>query len=173
MAKFVTCSHRPLNINIIIVIYNQDTILPENREKVQSSKRINDADLSKLTVIYDVVFKQLNQLNVKKGSGPDGVPNLFLRSGGIGLREPITHIFSNSLEFGVFPSVWKLSYISPIHKAGIRSEVTNYRPICIQPALSKLFEKPTTYSAFQENHIIETAWLLWWKINSNESLFIY
>ena len=122
-------------------IYTQDINLPENRDEMQFDKRINDADLSKLTVNYDTVFKQLNQLNVKKGSGPDGVPNIFLRNCAIGLCEPITHILSKSLESGVFPTAWKLSFISPIHKSGIRSDVTNYRPICIQPALSKLFEK--------------------------------
>ena len=47
---------------------------------------------------------------------------------------------------------WKLSYISPIHKEGPETLVTNYRPICIQSTLAKLFERlmlPQIRQAFE------------------------
>lgn len=87
------------------------------------------------------VYKSLLSLNIKKGAGPDGLPNIFLKSCAGSLGEPLAHIFCASLQQGVFSTDWKTSYISPIHKDGPRTEFANYRPICIQSALVKLFEK--------------------------------
>lgn len=117
-----------------------------------SSISEQDVNLSKLNVRYDDVYKQLRKLDSRKGAGPDELPNQFLKNCAAGLAEPITHLFSTSLESGMFPSAWKASFISPIHKSGPKGEVSNYRPVCIQSSLSKLFEKivlPQITSAFQ------------------------
>lgn len=100
-----------------------------------------EANLSELNICFDEVFKQLGSLDIKKGAGPDGIPNIFLKGCAAGLCEPITHIFNKSVKTGVFPKQWKLSYITPIHKSGTRSNVANYRPVCIQSSIAKLFEK--------------------------------
>ncbi|CAD6215467.1 GSCOCG00011207001-RA-CDS, partial [Cotesia congregata] len=116
-----------------------------------------DANLFQLEVRYDDVLKVMKKLNDKKGAGPDGIPNLFLKNCAIGLCEPITHIFHKSVEEGVFPSEWKLSYICPIYKSGSKSSIINYHPVCIQSSLAKLFEKlvlPQLISAFK--NIIST-----------------
>lgn len=49
-------------------------------------------------------------------------------------------LFRRSLDEGYFLSILKLSSVTPIHKAGSKSNVANYRPISIQSHLSKLFE---------------------------------
>ncbi|CAD6227337.1 GSCOCG00006104001-RA-CDS, partial [Cotesia congregata] len=87
------------------------------------------------------VYRSLLSLNIKKGAGPDGLPNIFLKNCAVSLCEPFSHIFRTSLQQGSFPMDWKTSYICPIHKDGPRTDVINYRPICIQSALAKLFEK--------------------------------
>lgn len=108
---------------------------------INANANVLKANLNSLEVNYDDVLKQLLKLNPNKGAGPDGIPNLFLKNCATEICEPLTHIFNKSLQSGTFPSVWKLSYVCPIHKNGQRSEVSNYRPICIQSALAKLFEK--------------------------------
>nr|XP_036214872.1 uncharacterized protein LOC118680230 isoform X2 [Bactrocera oleae] len=105
-----------------------------------------------LTVTYDAALKELLALDPSKGPGPDGLPNIFIKNCAVGLCEPLTHIFGESLHHGTFPTYWKLSYISPIHKEGPKTLVTNYRPICIQSALAKLFERlvlPQIRQAFE------------------------
>lgn len=88
-------------------------------------------DLSEFEVSYDSVYKQLLALNPNEGAGLDGLPNYFIKNCAAGLCEPLTHIMSVFLQRSVFPSACKLSYITPIYKAGIKSDTSNYRPICI------------------------------------------
>lgn len=49
-------------------------------------------------------------------------------------------IYNLSLDSRTFPSRWKLSYLTPIHKSGSRSDVKNYREIAILATLGKVFE---------------------------------
>ncbi|XP_050338272.1 uncharacterized protein LOC126764656 [Bactrocera neohumeralis] len=114
-----------------------------------------DVKLSELTIRFDEVYEQMCKLDGKKGAGPDGIPNILLKSCVVGLVEPITHIFSKSLEMGIFPSAWKRSYICPIYKAESRSEVSNYRPICIQHSFA------AGEFRLQEYDLDQATWVLW------------
>ena len=39
-----------------------------------------------------------------------------------------------------FPSKLKLADVSPLHKKGVRMDKSNYRPVSILPAISKIYE---------------------------------
>lgn len=54
---------------------------------------------------------------------------------------PLTFLFNESMKAGQFPEILKLGMITPIYKNGDKSSVSNYRPICILPTFSKIFEK--------------------------------
>lgn len=45
------------------------------------------------------------------------------------------------MECGIFPSVWKISHVTPIPKDGDPQVPSNYRPISLLSVISKLFEK--------------------------------
>ena len=49
--------------------------------------------------------------------------------------------FNFSINSGIFPSNQKYADISPIFKKGDKLEKSNYRPVSILPALSKIFER--------------------------------
>ena len=53
----------------------------------------------------------------------------------------MTKIFNHSLNTGIFPSDFKIGKITALHKSGDRSDISNYRPISVLPALSKILEK--------------------------------
>lgn len=87
------------------------------------------------------VLSKLEKLDVSKGSGPDNVPSIFLKSCAFSLSRPLWLLFNKSLNHGIFPVAWKLSYVVPIYKNnGDRNNVENYRPISLMSLIPKLFE---------------------------------
>ena len=55
--------------------------------------------------------------------------------------DPLCRIYNLCISKGYFPKKLKIAKITPIFKAGDRSEVSNYRPISVLSPLSKLLEK--------------------------------
>lgn len=49
-------------------------------------------------------------------------------------------IFNLALKTSIYPTIWKLSRVTPIPKGGSRSKIENYRPIAVQSAFGKVFE---------------------------------
>ena len=76
----------------------------------------------------------------KLTAGPDGVPNFLLKKCVCTLVLPLYLLFNKSLKFSIFPSKWKESNIVPVFKSGSKNNVENYRGICIQSAIPKIFD---------------------------------
>ena len=73
-------------------------------------------------------------------AGPDNVPSGLLKKCSSSIYIPLCIMFNMSLESGVFPSIWKSSYIVPLYKSGNKNCVNNYRGIAKLSAIPKLFE---------------------------------
>ena len=54
---------------------------------------------------------------------------------------PLSSILNSSISSSTFPLSWKCSSVRPLHKGGDHGCLSNYRPISILPACSKLLEK--------------------------------
>lgn len=89
-----------------------------------------------LVKVFDKISKIPNKLTV----GPDGIPNILLKMCVCTITEPLYILFKMSLETGVFPDSWKNSFIVPIYKSGDRSNIKNYRSVCIQSSIPKMFD---------------------------------
>lgn len=106
-----------------------------------SSYLFRDAlDLHSVEITREDVFKHLAGLKISGGCGPDRIPPRFIVACSHYLAEPMCILFNQSLSLGIFPALWKKSYVKPIHKTGAKDEVTNYRPISILNSFSKVFE---------------------------------
>lgn len=80
-------------------------------------------------------------LKNSKSSGYDNTPADLYKFAVDILCEPIANICNLCMSRGVFPEALKKSIVIPIHKAGNRDSVNNYRPISLLPTLSKILEK--------------------------------
>jgi hypothetical protein len=69
----------------------------------------------------------LQHLDVKKGSGPDGIPPIILKNCASAFAKPLSLLFNRSLATSVFPDRSKVSYVTPIFKKGKRNNDEDYR----------------------------------------------
>ena len=76
---------------------------------------------------------------------------------GESLITPLSIIFNNCIQTGVFPREWKMGNIIPVHKKLSKQVVNNYRPISLLSIFSKLLEKiifQNLYRHFHHNELL-------------------
>ena len=83
----------------------------------------------------------LARLDVKKAADDDGIPTLLLCVAAKYIAPQVHYLFNLSLKQGRLPDAWKPATIIPIYKKGDRTVVSNYRPISLLSALSKILER--------------------------------
>ena len=84
------------------------------------------------------VCKKLLNLNPNKSSGTDHIPARIVKEFAYEFADPLTDIFNKSLSTGVFPAIWKDSYITPVKKILNLESENDIRPISLTSVLSKL-----------------------------------
>lgn len=70
------------------------------------------------------------------------------------LFDLIYEVITSCFDEGIFPDSLKLGRVIPLYKKGEHSELSNYRPICILPTISKILEsilKHQIIAYFEEN----------------------
>lgn len=117
-------------------VYIEDSGISYNLSDSQ-----NSINFGNLVLSPDQVYRGLNSVDPKKGSGPDGISPCIISKCANAILKPLCIIFNTSLISGEFPEQWKVSHLIPIFKSGSRSNVENYRGVAISSTIPKLFEK--------------------------------
>jgi hypothetical protein len=86
------------------------------------------------------IYEKLFNIKLKLSPGPDKLPSNLFKFCASSLTFPLYVIFNKSLKSGVFPSVWKNVFVSPVHKKGSMNEIKNYRPVSKASIIAKIFD---------------------------------
>ena len=77
------------------------------------------------------VEKQLSTLNINKASGPDQIPNIFIKQTAKESASVLAAHFTQSLQTENLPGDWLSADVSPIFRKGDRGLASNYRPVSL------------------------------------------
>ena len=94
-------------------------------------QRAFTSPLSDIQISLEDITLGLKKINPNKAPGPDNQHPCVFRDLYDILDVPLLLIFQNSLEEGCLHESWKQAKITPIHKKGLRSLSSNYRPISL------------------------------------------
>lgn len=72
-----------------------------------------------------MVIDDKTNLDESKGRGADEIDYFFYQSQCSVISGPPTSTLQKSLSEGTFPGTWKVTYITPIFKAGYKFDVKN------------------------------------------------
>ena len=96
---------------------------------MSSAVQWNTPDIDKLVITVNGVQKLLEDIQLKKATGPDKIPNKILQSCAGSLAPVFQKIFQKSVDTGVLPKDWLNANVIPIYKKGDRTNPANYRPV--------------------------------------------
>ena len=100
-----------------------------------------DAYISEVEFTKEKVLKKLCNINPSKSGGPDGICARLLKELAVELSEPLTILFTKSMQEGRLPSIWKTANVVPIYKnKGDKTLPNNYRPVSLTCLLCKIME---------------------------------
>ncbi|CAF4459167.1 unnamed protein product [Didymodactylos carnosus] len=113
---------------------------PQIPSSASASLPTASSSLDSYNVSYDTVCSVLNKLNPNRAAVPF-LTNRMLKNLESSIAPIIVILIRQSLSSGIFPFYWKRGLINPLFKSGNLLDPSNYRPITLLPALSKVWKR--------------------------------
>ena len=113
----------------------------ENKEDLPHILPSPYPDMKNIEITEKGVLKRLEDLDVNKSTGPDGLSPILLKMLAPVISQTLTEIFQQSLRQSTQPSDWLTQFVSPILKPGKdKLEPSSYRPISLTSVCCKILE---------------------------------
>ena len=103
--------------------------------------QITCSNLDTIAISQQSILDIIKSLNVNKAHGTDNISGHMIQLCGDKITLPLSIIFVNIINTGIFPTLWKSGNVTPIHKKDSKRVINNYRPISLLPLFAKIFEK--------------------------------
>ena len=113
-----------------------NSIIPPDLSLYQNAVFLSNVQVTELEV-----FTLLQNVDISKACGCDGIGNKIIKICSAGLYQFFTKFINLSFALSQYPSKWKLANVIPLFKKDDRQIKTNYRPVSLLPCLSKTCEK--------------------------------
>jgi len=104
-----------------------------------SEKFLNTIILEPIT--ENEVLKICNVFQIGKAVGHDNIAMAMIQQTINVISKPLVHIINTSFTSSSVPDQLKIPHVIPLFKSGDKSNFSNYRPISMLPAFSKILEK--------------------------------
>ena len=121
---------------------------PELADKFQAQwstkTMIRDTSIPVMTFNYvgiKEVMTHIKRLNVNKSFMIENISMPYLKDSLSILAFEFTYIINECLDKGIMPQDWVLGTITPVPKNGFSQSMSDYRPISVLPAPSKIIER--------------------------------
>lgn len=83
----------------------------------------------------------IHSLKISHSEGHDNFSVNILKDYMYELSKPLSIVCNKSIQDGIFPDSLKIAKIVPVYKSDDKRTVSNYRPISVLPAFSKVLER--------------------------------
>ena len=104
----------------------------------------------KVSEITDIIPTQADVHNViicccfldkSKATGTDMIHNKLMIATDDIITESLPILLNRCLNEGIFPNIWKIAHVTPLHKKGPENLCNNHRPILLLGCVSKALER--------------------------------
>ena len=95
----------------------------------------------------DDIFKIIRSFNINKAH--DDISVAIIKICDKAILEPLSIIYKNCIDTGIFSDSWKKSNIVPLHGKGDKQLLENHRPVSLLAVLGKVFEKTLFNNIFE------------------------
>ena len=123
--------------------------------KIQARSCLSWGRIFSLTSTPEEISDIIINLKNSSSSGVDNILIKLIKLCKSEFSSVLAHINNHSLQEGVFPDQLKMAKVVPIYKSGCKKSVSNYRPISVLSAFSKITEK-IVYNRL-ERYLIENS----------------
>jgi len=119
-------------------------------------------NMNLMSTTENEIKSKINFLKSKNSCGYNEISTLLLKNCTNYISAPLNYLCNQSMRVRIFPELLKYSEVKPVYKKGDKSCISNYRPISLLTAFSKIFEKVTykRVSDFSNSNNI-LAWTIW------------
>ena len=109
--------------------------------EIAQDTRVTATRISDFVISDEKILNIIRSLNPNKAHGWDEISVRMIKLSDVSLVLPLKIVFTNCLRRGLFPEIWKLANVVPVHKKNEKNLKRNYRPISLLPVFGKILEK--------------------------------
>ena len=115
--------------------------LAEHNEFSCTAARPQNYEIDFVPLRLRNAVRLLRNLADDSATGPDGFPARILRECAPHLRMPLVLLGRLMLKSQKWLQPWRVHWVVPLHKRGVKTDARNYRGVHLNPQLSKVAER--------------------------------